>query len=322
MRALQTGFIYICLMSRPKVSVSLITFNHEKYLVACLDSIVKQLVNFDLEIVVSDDCSTDKTPEIVAFYASKYPELIKPIYRKQNLGMVKNALDTIKQCRGDYIAILEGDDFWPDEHKLQAQADYLDLNTDCVICYTNGYIFYEDEPLRKDFFFTSAQKPPEKLDLDFYIWYHPIIPNNTKMFRKTAHPEIFPLWIYDAINWDWILHVLQLINGKAGYIDAITLAYRRHPGAAFNAQSEEKILFSGIATAVAMNKYLNFRYNDSLKNLWWENRELALIYLQKRSIFKFLAYYSWFIFSVPRTEKMKAKDELWRIKTALLGRKS
>ena len=95
MRALQTGFIYICLMSRPKVSVSLITFNHEKYLVACLDSIVKQLVNFDLEIVVSDDCSTDKTPEIVAFYASKYPELIKPIYRKQNLGMVKNALDDL-----------------------------------------------------------------------------------------------------------------------------------------------------------------------------------------------------------------------------------
>ncbi len=307
-------------MIPPKVSVSLITYNHEKYIAACLDSIVKQVVDFGVEIVVSDDCSTDKTPEIVADYALKYPGLIKPVFMEKNIGMVKNALATINACAGQYIAIMEGDDFWSDEHKLQAQADYLDQNADCVICYTNGYIFYENEPSRKEFFFTPAQQPLPKIDLDSYVRYHLLIPNNTKMFRKADQPTVFPNWMYSSINWDWVLHVLQLRRGKAGYIDIVSLAYRRHAGAAFDAKNEENILLSGVSTTKAMNEYLNFKYNDSLKNLWWEYHELALIYLRKHSPVKFLVYYARYILSKPGTSKVRFRDELWRIKTALLSR--
>jgi len=306
----------------PKVSVSLITYNHEKFIAACLDSIVAQITAFDFEIVVCDDASTDKTPEIISGYAAKYPQLIKPILRKNNLGMVKNALAAIEACSGQYIAIMEGDDFWTDDNKLQMQASYLDKNTDCVLCYTNGYTFYMDEPGKKDFFFTDANKPTEKIDLDFFIHNGALIPNNTKMFRKEIQPATFPDWIYSALNWDWVLHILQLRLGMAGYIDAPTLAYRRHQDAAFGKKSEEEILLGGIETGAGVNKLLNYRYNEHFKNMWWEYRELGLIYLRKRSLVNFLNYYLRFITSGPKSGKLSIKDELWRIKTALFGRKA
>jgi glycosyltransferase involved in cell wall biosynthesis len=308
-------------MGRPKVSVSLITYNHEKYIASCLDSVIGQKTSFDLEIIVSDDCSTDGTADIIAGFAARYPQLIKPILRKQNVGMVKNALETINQCTGDYIAILEGDDFWCDENKLQKQADYLNSNPDCAICYTNGYIFYENEPGRKEFFFGS-NTPPPKIDLDYYIRQHPVIPNNTKMFRHNIQPGELPQWTYSAINWDWVLHVLHLQNGKAGYLDLVSLAYRRHPGAAFNANSEEKILLSGIAVTKHMDAFLNYRYHQFLKNLSWEYHQLSFVYLRQRRWFKFLVYYWQFIISNSGKQKMHVKDELWRIKTALKANKS
>src|SRR5580704_17696442 len=106
-------------MSIPKVSVSLITYNHEKYIAECLHSLLKQKTDFDFEIVVSHDCSTDNTDSIIENYVRNYPDKIRHIRRKNNLGMVRNAIATIAECRGEYIALMEGDDFWLDENKLQ-----------------------------------------------------------------------------------------------------------------------------------------------------------------------------------------------------------
>src|SRR5687768_13643043 len=113
------------MMHKPKVSVSLITFNHEKYIGECLDSILKQKANFNFEIVVSNDCSSDKTGLIIEGYAQKYPDVIRYISRTKNLGMVQNAIATIAECKGDYIALMEGDDIWMVEDKLQRQSDFL-----------------------------------------------------------------------------------------------------------------------------------------------------------------------------------------------------
>ena len=278
-----------------------------------------QKVSFTLEIVVSDDYSTDRTPEIVAEYAARYPNLIKPILRKKNLGMVKNALDTIKNCSGEYIALMEGDDFWIDENKLQIQSDYLDRNTDCAICFTDGYLFFENDPGKKQFFYSTVQKPPAKFDLDFFIKNNPVMSNNTKMFRSEVQPDSFPEWIYPCINWDWVLHIMQALKGKIGFIDVVTLAYRRHPEAAFNSKSEELILLNGITAISEVNKYLGYKYNDVFKSLWWEHRELSFVYLQKGNLAKFLRYYWKYILAWRNADKINFRDELWRIKNALFG---
>ncbi len=308
-------------MSNPKVSVSLITFNQEKYIAQCIDSIINQITDFEFEIVVADDHSTDRTPHIVKEYATKYPHLIKPILRQKNLGLVRNAVDTIDSCTGKYIALLEGDDYWVDNSKLQVQADYLDNNPDCAFCFTNQYHFMEENPSKKYIAFNEDNKPPQKFTLDFYIKSNTLIPNNTKMFRKSVQPSSFPEWFYIAVNWDWILHILQVGEQKIGYIDRITLAYRRPPGALFMAKNQINILLNGIKIKGETNTFLKAKFSNSLLNFSWEYYELSFSYLSTYDLPKFLYYYSKYLLSPNKAVNASLRDNLWRIKQALKTKK-
>lgn len=113
------------------VSISMMTFNHEKYIRQALDSILMQKVNFRYEIVVGDDCSSDETQNILKMYAQKNPDKFVLLLRQRNLGATNNYFDVIQHCRGKYIAFLEGDDFWTDENKLKTQIDFLESNKNC-----------------------------------------------------------------------------------------------------------------------------------------------------------------------------------------------
>lgn len=116
--------------SLPIVSVTVLTYNHENYIEECLDSIVCQKTNFPFEVIVADDASTDRTPDIVRTYAKKYPNLIVPILREKNIGVSANNTDVLKHCRGKYIAACDGDDSWCNPRKLQIQFNFLEKNPD------------------------------------------------------------------------------------------------------------------------------------------------------------------------------------------------
>ncbi|MBP5385741.1 MAG: glycosyltransferase [Lachnospiraceae bacterium] len=111
---------------KPVVSVIFITYNHEKYVEKALRSVLEQKTDFDFEVVVGEDCSTDRTREIVSAVAAEYPDRVRLLFRDKNLGRpTLNVYETTMECRGDYLAYLEGDDFWTDPYKLQKQVDYL-----------------------------------------------------------------------------------------------------------------------------------------------------------------------------------------------------
>lgn len=114
----------------PLVSVTILTYNHEKYIRECLDSVVCQQTDFPFEVIVADDASTDNAPQIIQEYADKYPNLIVPILRKKNIGICANSIDVVKRCRGKYIAALDGDDSWCNPKKLQIQFDFLEQHPD------------------------------------------------------------------------------------------------------------------------------------------------------------------------------------------------
>lgn len=116
----------------PKVSVCIVTYNQEKYIRQCLQSILDQETNFDFEIIVGDDCSQDGTREIVRELAEKYPDKIRPIFQERNQGPTKNYFAVHNRARGDYVAHLDGDDYAL-PGKLQVLADHLDENNDCAI---------------------------------------------------------------------------------------------------------------------------------------------------------------------------------------------
>lgn len=132
-------------MIEPLFSVSIIAYNQEQYIEQALDSIVAQKTNFPFEIVIGDDASKDRTREICEGYVKRYPGVVRLLPKGPNLGMMKNHIRGIKACRGKYIALLESDDYWIDEYKLQKQFDALDSDPQMTICFTGRKNYHEDK---------------------------------------------------------------------------------------------------------------------------------------------------------------------------------
>ena len=121
------------------VSIHCCAYNHEKYIRQCLEGFVMQRTNFKFEVIVHDDASTDKTATIIKECADKYPDIIKPIYQKENqYSTCKENIDIALMAKtsGKYIALCEGDDYWIDPYKLQKQVDFLENNSDYVLSHT------------------------------------------------------------------------------------------------------------------------------------------------------------------------------------------
>lgn len=136
------------------VSVIMATYFHEDYVAQALDSVLAQETTLRYEILVGDDASEDRTPEIIREYAAKYPDIIRPVLREKNLGAGGgNSRDLRYRAKGKYIAPLEGDDFWLDPKKMQKQWEFLEAHPEysaccgkCLVVDENGQPDYTRTP--------------------------------------------------------------------------------------------------------------------------------------------------------------------------------
>ena len=126
-------------MSKIKVSVGVITYNQQKTIRQTLDSVLAQKSDFDLEIVIGEDCSTDSTRAICEEYTIHHtPYTIRLLPSQKNLGIMANFARVMQACTGDYVAICAGDDYWCDEYKLQKQLDYFKTHPEVGVVCKNG----------------------------------------------------------------------------------------------------------------------------------------------------------------------------------------
>lgn len=206
-------------MAKPiKVSVITITYNHEKYIRQALESIAKQDVNFNYEIIVADDASTDATPEIVRACADEFSQIV-PVIRKYNIGAQSNFKDAILRAKGEYIALCEGDDFWNDATKLQRQVDFLEKNLDHAFCFHSVTVHFENDEKPDEIFPASSKKfTISQLLADNFIQ------TNSVLYRKQDYSGL-PV---DMLPLDWYLHLYHAQFGKIGFINRIMSTYRRH----------------------------------------------------------------------------------------------
>ena len=211
------------------VSVVVITYNHEKYIKQCLDSILMQKVDFPFEIIISDDCSTDQTPEIIREYQKKYSHIVKPILRSVNVGATRNQYDCFLRCTGDYVAILDGDDFWKNEQKLKIQTNFLENNKTYIACTQRYSVVDENNIIVQDSFYGPGR--PESGDYtinDFqnYIYYgHP----GTLVFKNIfLAPKYDFSIIYEADRWicDMTLCLILTCLGRIQVSDDNMASYR------------------------------------------------------------------------------------------------
>ncbi len=132
-------------ISEPLVSVSIIAYNQEQYIEQALDSILAQKTTFPFEVVIGDDASKDSTREICEGYVQRYPNIVRLLPKGPNLGMMKNHIRGIKACKGKYVALLESDDYWIDDYKLQKQVDALEKDEQLTACFTGRKNYHESK---------------------------------------------------------------------------------------------------------------------------------------------------------------------------------
>ena len=125
-------------------SVEVTTYNQKDYIAQTLQSIIDQKHNYRYEILVSDDCSTDGTQDVIRQFHEKYPEIIKPVYNEKNLGAMKNYYATVSRAKGKYLMECSGDDYWL-PGKVEKQIEFMERNLDFDVCYGKANILYEKE---------------------------------------------------------------------------------------------------------------------------------------------------------------------------------
>jgi len=243
------------------VSACIIAFNQEQFISAALDSAIDQQVNFPYEIIVADDCSSDRTREILLEYQARYPNLIRLIFNDVNLGATKNTANLISNARGKYIATLDGDDFWTSPLKLQKQVDFLDANIDCAMCF-HGCDILRDGELKRHHL-PVPQFRRERSTMMDYIIFDSFMPSCAVMFRNKLFPELPPAYFSTRGINDWPLYVLITQYGDIGYIDESMCTYRQASSEnSFSSKSMEKIFKNAIVLNKAFNRFFQKKYQD------------------------------------------------------------
>lgn len=275
----------------PKVSIVCITYNQEAYIKEALESFVMQKTNFPFEVIVGEDCSTDRTKRIVQEYAEKYPEIIKPIYQKENTGGRKNFVDAMNAATGEYFVINEGDDFFTDKNKLQIQADFMDKHPECSMCFHRVKVFFQDKS-KRDYLFPALKKMIrygknlgyDTLKSDNYIQ------TNSCMYRK--YDDNFAEYLpKDVAPGDWFRNLYYSRLGKVGFINRVMSAYRKHQkGIWYLISVENKINEHYLKHGI---KIVNFFYQASKffedDKEYWQSRankafnDVAFAYLQSKA---------------------------------------
>ncbi|WP_417533262.1 glycosyltransferase family 2 protein [Marinobacterium stanieri] len=245
-----------------KVSVCVITYNQENHIAECLQSLVDQKIDFPFEIIVGEDCSTDRTRKIVEEFALKYPDLIVRNYHDENLGAVQNAITTYRMAKGKYICHMDGDDgALPD--KLSRAALLLDNNPNCVMATHNVIVVSDKSEKICDNLkgFESGIYSMEDL-----IKNLPFFTNSAKMVRKFACIESLNLLHNNAVDVE--LHLLESRFGKIFHINSPLGFYREMVGVSSNKKSVNPLIVEGyIRLFESLKKGDLFKVNIKIDDL-------------------------------------------------------
>lgn len=218
------------------VSVCMAAYNHEKFIGKAIESVMMQETGFHVELVIGEDCSKDSTRAICEKYAAQYPDRIRLLPSDVNWGMSKNGIRILNSCRGKYIAILDGDDFWSDPHKLRDQVQFLEENPEYGLIYTDidpvndaGEIF-DSETVRK----RRKEYREGAVFFDMLPGLN-FISSCTALFKKELleleGPNPVEKYWYSYDFWYW-LRVSMLT--KVACLNRRTACYRMHEGGITN----------------------------------------------------------------------------------------
>ena len=254
-----------------KVSVTILTYNQAKFIGQTIESALAQQTDFDYEILVGDDCSTDGARDIIADYERRYPGKVRAVLHPRNLGQngLFNTIETLKLAQGQYIAALDGDDYWTDPLKLQKQVDFLDAHPDFSACFHNALITYEmgkGPALLPDCILNPPDQKAvvtvEDLVGEDEIWF---MATSAVLFRNGLMH--YPDWFLKSSSGDIPRYIILAKNGPIGYLPDVMSVYRKNPnGASFQDNYRDpRFLLNRISMYKGINGELGHTYDGLLR---------------------------------------------------------
>ncbi|MBE6647378.1 MAG: glycosyltransferase [Ruminococcaceae bacterium] len=258
-----------------QVTVYCAAYNHEKYIRQALEGFVMQKTNFDFEVLVHDDASTDGTASIIKEFELAYPDIIKPIYQTENQhskGVDRIYTWWLPITRGKYIAVCEGDDYWTDPLKLQKQYDYMEANPDCSLVAHTADTLHEDTgmfvPYTTKYEFTTPEK--QDVSAQALINDHLIFPT-ASMFYKTEYYVNNEAFIRSIKSFDYVTKILLASTGRVHVLPDKMSVYRKGADGSWSvrilADPEKFMKHTEVAVnnLEQINKYTSYKYDSEIK---------------------------------------------------------
>lgn len=253
-----------------KVSVVVTSYNHEKYIRQCLDSVLAQKGDFEMEIILGDDCSTDGTGQVLEECQEKYPQIIQRLQNEKNLGIAKNLKRCLEACTGKYIAICEGDDYWTSDGKIQRQMQLLETHPDYSMCFSALTLYYEQEGKYSPHN-DQVKFPRDELTIEDLIAVN-YIGNFSCCMYRTSVVQKLPDSLFKMQMADWLFNMACSETGKIGFIREPLSVYRIHAKGAWAGKTDIDQISEIIGLSKTYNQYFQFRHNDL-----FEKRLAALV---------------------------------------------
>jgi glycosyltransferase involved in cell wall biosynthesis len=243
-----------------KLSVLIITYNHERFIAQAIMSALTQQLDSDYEIVVGEDCSTDGTRDILMDFHRRFPDKIFPLLRDRNVGGGPNLESALAACQGQYLALLEGDDYWVSIDKLKRQVEFLDTHPDFAICCHRARILNEVDLGYAD---VSPSLPAGSYTIEDLLKGNFVMTSTTVLRRDLYGP--LPSCFSGMNLGDWPRLALAARQGKIELMDDVMAAYRVHSAGIWSSLPLKNRLRDTIRMLKALDQYLGLQYTRTIR---------------------------------------------------------
>ena len=256
------------------VSINIVTYNHEKYIAKAIKGALMQKCNFNIELIIANDCSFDETDRVILDIIKNHPRgfCIRYTNHKKNIGMQPNGIFAIKQSKGKYIALCDGDDYWTDPLKLQKQVDFLEKNNDVSItCHNVQRLNYLTKQLKHIEYFKHDQFLDEKVIINYGGKITPLL----SYVFKSKYLHNAPKWVFNSPIGDLSMILYLMTKGKVYYFKDIMGVYRENIPGSWTQNTKNnnwkknltyKLKFTGFVQNY--NRLTHFKFSDKLDDMY------------------------------------------------------
>lgn len=258
----------------------MITYGHEKFIEEAINGVLMQECDFEIELILANDCSPDQTDEVINEIIKNHPKgnLIQYFKHKTNLGMMPNFIWALQQCKGEFVALCEGDDYWTDSKKLQKQIDFLKFNLDYVLCFHKAEVIkiVKNKKKEKRIFYNAYDKIDYTAIDVLNSW---MIPTASMVFRNVITQ--YPAFLKEAAYGDIGLQVYLCEYGKIRFIDEIMSVYRINDGSITISTISDFNHFNRLIKQFKlMNLFFGAKYQKAI------DRKIFLLNIEKTNSYK------------------------------------